>query len=185
MNREQLAHVLRAACTIVGDKDVLVIGSQSILGSYDEDELPAEATASIEADIAFLDDPDREKADQVEGIIGELSGFHALNGFYAEGIHVETAILPEGWRDRLVGWDLLSSAPAEPHFLEPHDLAVSKLAAGREKDKTFVNALIVNGMLDVKTLHERNELISNEHQFLEDRSRSHLNNIGRASGSQT
>ncbi|XKH57867.1 hypothetical protein LG293_07045 [Citricoccus nitrophenolicus] len=179
----------------MGDKDVLVIGSQSILGSYDEDDLPAEATASIEADIAFLDDPDRGKADQVEGIIGELSGFHALNGFYAEGIHVETAILPEGWRDRLVGWDILSSAPAEPHFLEPHDLAVSKLAAGREKDKTFVNALIVNGMLvnalivngmlDVKTLHERNELISNEHQFLEDRSRSHLNNIGRASGSQT
>lgn len=62
---------------------------------------------------------------------------------------------------------------------------MSKLAAGREKDKTFVNALIVNGMLDVKTLHERNELISNEHQFLKDRSRSHLNNIGRASGSQT
>lgn len=46
-----------------------MIGSQSILGSYDEDELPAEATASIEADIAFLDDPDRGKADQVEGII--------------------------------------------------------------------------------------------------------------------
>ncbi|WP_211309050.1 hypothetical protein [Citricoccus muralis] len=41
MNRQQLAHILRSACTIVGDKDVLVIGSQSILGSYDEDDLPA------------------------------------------------------------------------------------------------------------------------------------------------
>lgn len=179
MNRQQLAHILRSACKIVGDKDVLVIGSQSILGSYDEDELPPEATASIEADIAFLDDPDREKADQVECIIGELSGFHALNGFYAEGIHVDTAILPEGWLDRLVSWDLLSSAPAEPHFLEPHDLAVSKLAAGRQKDRTFVDALIDTGMLDVVNLLERNDLIPSKHQSIKDGVRSHLSRFGK------
>ncbi|MGP9681352.1 hypothetical protein [Brachybacterium sp. AOP3-A1-3] len=59
MRRTDLAHLLRAACDVAGDRDVLVIGSQSILGTYDEDELPAAATASIEADIGFLDDPDR------------------------------------------------------------------------------------------------------------------------------
>lgn len=61
---------------------------------------------------------------------------------------------------------------------------MSKLAAGREKDKTFVNALILNGMLDVKTLHERNELISNDHQFRKDRSRSHLNHSEKAARGQ-
>ena len=35
------------------------MGSQAILGTYDEDDLPPEATASMEADLAFLDDPDR------------------------------------------------------------------------------------------------------------------------------
>lgn len=50
MNRQQLAHLLRSACTISDDEDVLVLGSQSILGSYDEDDLPSEATASLEAD---------------------------------------------------------------------------------------------------------------------------------------
>jgi hypothetical protein len=87
VNREQLAHVLRAACTVANEPNVLVLGSQSILGSFGEDELPPEATASIEADIAFLNDTDRQKADRVDGAIGELSAFHDTNGVYAEGVH--------------------------------------------------------------------------------------------------
>lgn len=51
MNRQQLAHLLRSACAIANDADLLVLGSQSILGSFDEDELPPEATASQEADM--------------------------------------------------------------------------------------------------------------------------------------
>ena len=142
MNRLQLAHLLRSACGIAHDTDVLVLGSQSILGSFDEEKLPWEATASQEADIAFLNDPGRAKADEVEGAIGEMSTFHEQNGIYAEGVHVDVATLPDGWKDRLVSWELESSKPAEPRFLEPHDLAVSKLAAGRPKDHNFVLALI-------------------------------------------
>ena len=152
MKRQDLAHLLRAACRITGDPEVLVIGSQSILGSYDEDDLPPEATASIEADIAFLHDPDRAKADDVEGAIGEWSAFHDLQGFYAEGVHVDTTVLPTGWRSRLVTWDLGSSEPATPRFLDPHDLAIAKLIAHRTKDKAFVDALIGSGFLDVETL---------------------------------
>jgi len=44
MNRDQLAHLLRAACEVTGDPDILVVGSQSILASHYEDELPAPAT---------------------------------------------------------------------------------------------------------------------------------------------
>jgi hypothetical protein len=40
-------HVLRAASSIVTDRRILVIGSQSILATYDEEELPVEATASV------------------------------------------------------------------------------------------------------------------------------------------
>lgn len=53
MNREQLAHVLRAAA-IVSDGDILVVGSQSILGTADAHHLPVDVTLSIEADLAFL-----------------------------------------------------------------------------------------------------------------------------------
>jgi hypothetical protein len=83
VRREQLEHVLRSACQIVGDRDVLVIGSQSVLGAIPESRLPLEATASMEVDVAFFDDPDDRKADQVDGAIGELSLFHETNGYYA------------------------------------------------------------------------------------------------------
>jgi hypothetical protein len=71
MTREQLAHVLRAAARIAQDPDVVVIGSQSILGSFPEDGLPVAVSASIEVDVAFLDDPQDEKGDAVDGAIGE------------------------------------------------------------------------------------------------------------------
>jgi hypothetical protein len=58
MKKSELAHILRAACSITGGPNILVIGSQSILASFSEDELPVEATRSIEADVAFVDDAD-------------------------------------------------------------------------------------------------------------------------------
>ena len=49
MRRDELAHLLRAAATIAGDGHILVIGSQAILGSHSEEELPEVAWPSIEA----------------------------------------------------------------------------------------------------------------------------------------
>jgi hypothetical protein len=66
VTREQLAHVLRTVARISGERDILVIGSQSILGSYPEDTLPARATGSMEVDTAFFADPDGAKADVVD-----------------------------------------------------------------------------------------------------------------------
>ena len=110
MNREQLANVLRAASQLVDDRP-LVMGSQAILGTYEEDVLPEDATMSMEVDVAFLDDRDRAKADLVTGAIGEDSNFHQLRGYYAEGIHVETVTLPDGWRDGLI----TQQVPAGPN----------------------------------------------------------------------
>jgi hypothetical protein len=105
VTREQLAHILRAASAIAGERDVLVIGSQSVLGTFGEQQLPFEATSSMEADVAFFDDPGDIKADRVDGAIGELSGFHETFGFYAQGVSVTTAVLPDGWRDRVVSFE--------------------------------------------------------------------------------
>lgn len=99
-----------------------------------------------------------------------MSTFHQSFGIYAEGVHVETAVyLPEGWRERLISWPLSSSDPAEPHFLEPHDLAVAKLGAHRPKDLAFVDALLQAGMLDVRVLRERCALLSEGHAYSRER----------------
>lgn len=159
MKREDLAHILRAASKIVDDPDVVIIGSQSILGSYDEDDLPAEAVGSVEADVAFWDDEANDKSDMVDMHLGEESHFHVTNGYYAQGVSITTAKLPEGYRERMVRWENHSSQPGRAWCLEPHDLAASKLAAWREKDREFVGALIDFGLIKCAVLRERIETL--------------------------
>lgn len=124
MNREELAHILRAAARIAQDPDVLVIGSQSILGSYSEGDLPEEAWISREVDIAFFDDPDEVKSNAVDGAIGEGSHFDQQFGIYGQGVSVSTAVLPDGWRDRLVPYDRVDARPSRALCLDAHDLVV-------------------------------------------------------------
>ena len=78
MNREQFEHTVRATGAILGDNEVLVIGSQAIHASIDF-ELP-EAERSIEVDISSLDDKDGSRADLIDGSIGELSVFPPVSG---------------------------------------------------------------------------------------------------------
>ncbi|WP_131745870.1 DUF6036 family nucleotidyltransferase [Frankia sp. Cppng1_Ct_nod] len=157
MKREQLEHVLRAASTIAQDPEILVIGSQSVLAAISEDRLPVEATASMEVDIAFFDDVDDAKADLVDGAIGELSPFHETFGYYAQGVSVSTAVLPKGWRDRVIVIETASTAPGRGYCLDPHDCVVSKLIAGRPKDFAFADALVQERLVDPAILFDRVE----------------------------
>ena len=159
MNQEQLAHVLRAAATIVDDGEILVIGSQAILGTMDAPRLPAEAVMSIEADLAFFDDPDESKMDMVDGAIGEGSSFHGMFGYYAQGVTIETAVLPAGWRNRLIPFVRPDAYPSDGQCLDAHDLVVAKLVANREKDREFSAALIEAGLIDVRTLLARVQML--------------------------
>lgn len=157
MRREQLEHVLRAACTVTAEEVALVIGSQAILGSFPEDALPQAAVRSIEVDLTFLDDPGDKKSDLVDGALGELSPFHQTFGYYAQGVSVTTAVLPAGWRERLVTFRTPGTRPGQGLCLEPHDLVVSKLVAHREKDQEFAAELLHAGLVRPETLHERIE----------------------------
>jgi hypothetical protein len=64
---------------------------------------------------------------------------------------------PEGWRDRLI---TLDADPVVARCLEPHDLAVAKLAAGRLKDYELVAALAQLGIIDAAALRQRVASIS-------------------------
>jgi len=160
MRREHLDHLLRAASQIVGDRDLLVVGSQSVLGTWDEDDLPPAVTLSIEADLAPLDDPDETKATLIAAAIGEGSQFDRTFGYHADGVDVTTAVAPDGWRERLVIRDTPASAPGRGLCLEPHDCVVSKLYAGRAKDLEFADALVTAGFVDPHLLLERIGLLS-------------------------
>jgi hypothetical protein len=155
MKRADLEHLIRAASAITGEREVVVVGSAAILGSLDDRLLPPEATRSIEADLGFLDDPGQQKADLVDGAIGELSLFHSTFGYFAQGVGLDVARPPEGWRGRLVRLDTPATQPGRGLCLEPHDCVLSKLVAARPKDEEFAFALIRSGLVDAGVLAER------------------------------
>ena len=95
----------------------------------------------------------------IDGSIGEESPFHALYGYYAQGVGPETAILPEGWRPRLVKIQNQNTDLKIGYCLAPADLAASKLAAHREKDTRFVATMLQAGIVSAAQLREHVRLL--------------------------
>lgn len=151
MTREQLEHVIRAAASIASDDDIIVVGSQAILGPHPD--ATGVLVASMEAYVFPRNHP--ERWDLVDGSIGEGSPFHATFGYYAQGVGPETATLPRGWEQRLVPVRSPRTAGATGWCLEAHDLLLSKCAAGRDKDFAFLDAAARAGFVKRDVLLER------------------------------
>ncbi len=173
MRRDQLEHAIRAACQIISSDEVIVVGSQAILGSIDERELPLAATMSPEIDVLPIAGDNVETArlaDLIEGVAGEFSPFEDLHGFSIDGVDLTTSCLPAGWRDRLVKVQNANTAAAGTNHeftgwcLDKEDLCVAKLCAHREKDKNFVGALLDAGLVDLDVIEERVTTVEPEHR---------------------
>ena len=63
--------------------------------------------------------------------------------------------MPAGWKDRLIAIRNENTGGGIGLCLEVHDLAVSKLVAGREKDLGFTGALVRNGLARPEVIEER------------------------------
>lgn len=151
MQRHELEHLIRAAGAITGADEIIVIGSQAILGAFPH--APDTLLRSCEADVFTLRDP--KDADLIDGSIGEGSPFHETFGYYAQGVWLDTAVLPEGWMERCVEVRNDNTRQVTARCLDPHDLAVSKLVAGREKDLDFLIEMARNHLLDEDTILQR------------------------------
>ena len=92
MRRSELEHVIRAACGVTGAREIVIIGSQSVLGLFPN--APDTLLVSIEADVFTFRDP--SDSELIDGSIGERSMFHQSFGYYAHGVAEETAALPDG-----------------------------------------------------------------------------------------
>lgn len=141
MKKQQVDRVLRAAGRITGEKQFIIIGSQSLHGRYPD--VADEILTSFEVDLIAS-----AKADRAAwlNVIGVDSPFHESFGYYADPVDSSTATLPKGWKGRLV-----NLAPGETDgvrglCLEPHDLAIAKYVASREKDLIFTRELARRGI---------------------------------------
>jgi hypothetical protein len=151
MKRSELEHLIRAASRIAGERELIVIGSQAILGQFPD--APPALLRSMECDLYPRKRP--KLADKVDRAIGEASKFHEQFGYYAQGVAPDTATLPGGWQRRLVRVENANTSGYAGLCLEVHDLAISKYVAGREKDLEFTRGLARHGMTEKKTLLRR------------------------------
>lgn len=151
MKFEQLCHLVRAATAISEETEFVIIGSQSILGSWPD--APTELLVSEEIDAWPLHRPDL--ADLLDGSIGELSPFHETFGYYLQGVGPETAVLAPGWQERLVKVTHPSMGGGTAFCLDPVDLLAAKCAAGREKDLAFVQVALRSGRVEATAVESR------------------------------
>jgi hypothetical protein len=151
MTRVQLEHIIRAAGAIANTEDIVVIGSQAVLGEFPD--APPELLVSNEADVYPRGDPAR--SDLIDSTIGEGSPFQRAFGYYAHGVDETSATLPEGWRNRLILVTGENTRFIRGWCLEVHDLAIAKYAAAREKDREFTRALVRHKMVARPVLEHR------------------------------
>lgn len=120
----------------------LIIGSQSLHGKFPD--LPDDITRSAEVDLIAKNIGDRT---EWLNVIGQDSPFHETFGYYADPVDEATAVLPKGWKGRLVNLPPGETGGVKGLCLDPHDLAISKYVAYREKDLIFTRELARRGIV--------------------------------------
>lgn len=151
MRRAELEHVIRAAATVAEDRDLVVVGSQAILGQFPD--APEGMLVSREADVYPRGHPERQ--DEIEAALGDGSYFESTLGYYAHAVEPETAKVPAGWEQRLVPISNENTGGASGWCLEVHDLLLSKCAAGRERDWELAEEALLAGLAEADELRAR------------------------------
>jgi hypothetical protein len=149
MKKQQVDHVLRAAGRITGEKQFIIVGSQSLHGKYPD--VPDDIVRSVEVDLIAKRDASRT---EWLNAIGQDSKFHEEFGYYADPVDESTATLPKGWKGRLVNLPTGDTEGVSGLCLDPHDLAIAKYVAGRDKDVIFNRQLAVRRLVSRQRLHE-------------------------------
>jgi uncharacterized nucleotidyltransferase DUF6036 len=147
MKKRELDHVLRAAGRITGETRFIIVGSQALHGKHPD--LADDIVKSVEVDLLAAKNPERT---EWLNAIGVYSRFHEAFGYYADPVDENTATLPKGWKGRLVNLPPGDTEGVKGLCLEPHDLAISKYVAFRDKDLIFTRELAHREILSEERL---------------------------------
>ncbi len=147
MQRREVEHLIREISNFTGDKEFLLVGSQSIYGMMDYP--PDVFKNSVECDFY------REDAQWIQTVrtqFGLHSPFAIETGYHADPIGAHVVKMPLGWKERLLTYKIDDITCKVPHIL---DLAACKLMASREKDLVYVNELVSWSFVKKEELVER------------------------------
>ncbi|HEX7030160.1 MAG TPA: DUF6036 family nucleotidyltransferase [Gammaproteobacteria bacterium] len=137
-----------------GREYVLVIGAAAIVPWLARN---SHSVLRRTRDIDVVLDVDEDVNDRVAFILGEGSPFDEMYGIYAQPVSFETpTYAPLHWVSRTLAF---RSGGVTALCMEPHDLAISKYGAGRQKDLEFTRVLAREGHVQKETLRERLDLV--------------------------
>jgi hypothetical protein len=85
-------------------------------------------------------------------MIGQDSRFHETHGYYAEPVDEKTSTLSKGWKGKLVTRLPGDTAGNSGLCLDPHDLAIAKYVARRQRDILFNRELAARGVVKKELL---------------------------------
>lgn len=162
MQRQQLQHVILEIGRRFDLSDFYVIGSAAILAAL-PDPPPGALTATRDVDI-IPPGGDERLADRISFVLGEASQFDIEHGYYAQGVSMRTpAFAPSDWQARAIP---VRVAEYTAWCMAPHDLVLSKLGAGRDKDLDFARDAAALRLVRRDELLERLESVncSDEHR---------------------
>lgn len=155
MRKEAFFDLIQRVKDVTGLSEPVIVGSHCIYAVTDF--VPDIVARSVEAD--FLLGPfGIELMQKVNQELGITSVFFKQSGYYADGLGLATVVLVPGWESRL---QLLEDKAGQvvARCLDLHDVAVSKMMAGRDKDMIFLSAVLDRSMISIPTLAERAALI--------------------------
>ena len=154
MRKSDLFELISAINLLAPDETPIIVGSQAV---YIVTDFPPEIIRqSIECDFVFTGGKTGIRT-KINKKLGVFSQFQIEHGFYADALGLATVVLPTGWQERLQNLKD-ESGKTIAKTAEIHDIAVSKLIAGREKDFVFLKELFLREYISIETFFERAKL---------------------------
>ncbi len=150
MDLKALKHLASVVQAITLGRRLIVFGSILPLRRFPEADDDYELMRrSMDADFV-LDPFDETTGKTVGDAIGAEADFASQFGYYADIVRpIVCENFPPGWEDRVIPLE----GVANVFCLEPHDMAVAKLFAGRPKDIALLTALMKSQRLDALRIY--------------------------------
>lgn len=155
MRKSDLFELISAIKHIAPEETPIIVGSQAVHAVTNF--LPEIVQQSIECDFLLAGGKSDARA-RINKKLGVFSSYQIEHGFYADALGLASVVLPPKWQERLHALED-ENGNTIAYAAEIHDIAVSKLIAGREKDFLFLKELLVREIIEIDTFLERVRLI--------------------------
>lgn len=155
MRKSSLFELIREIKKLAPEETPIIVGSQAV---HLFTNFPPEIVQkSIECDFLFAKGKSETRT-EINKKIGVFSSYQLEHGFYADALGLATVVLPTDWQKRLLPFED-ENGNVIAYCAEIHDIAVSKLIAGREKDFQFLKELFLREYISAEIFVERVRLV--------------------------